>query len=74
MANIIAPKRSSVPGAVPSTAALADGEIAVNLNDRKVYMRSGTSVVEVAGLYSPKLALCRLTRRRFCPATLVNIA
>lgn len=47
MANTLRPKRSSVAGAVPALAALADGELAVNSADRKIYLRAGSSVIEV---------------------------
>lgn len=53
MAIILKPRRSSAPGAVPTTAQLADGEMAVNTADRKVYMRVGGAIVEV-GAPTPK--------------------
>lgn len=48
MAWIVKPKRSNVPSAVPTTSNLADGEFAVNTADKKIYMRVGSSVVEIA--------------------------
>lgn len=48
MANILKPKRSNVPGAVPTTTNLADGEIAVNTSDRRIFVRVGAAIVEVA--------------------------
>ena len=48
MAVVFKPKRSSAAGAVPTTAQLTDGEVAVNTTDRKVYARAGSSVVKVA--------------------------
>jgi len=48
MANIFKPKRSSTASSVPTTSDLADGEIAVNSSDKKIYLRDGQSVVEVA--------------------------
>ena len=47
MANIIKPKRSSTSSSAPTTSDLADGEIAVNTADQKIYMRSGGSIVTV---------------------------
>jgi hypothetical protein len=47
MANVIKPKRSSTSYKVPTTSNLADGEIAVNTADQKIYMRSGSSIVVV---------------------------
>lgn len=48
MSNIFKPKRSNSPGVVPTTANLADGEMAVNSADKKIYLRDGGSVVEIA--------------------------
>lgn len=47
MANIIKPKRSSVPGKVPTTSDIVSGEIAINNYDSKIYQNNGTSVVQV---------------------------
>lgn len=44
MAKIL-PKRSSVGGNVPGTDDLAEFEIAINYADRKIYGRSGSSIV-----------------------------
>ena len=52
MANIFKPKRSSTASAVPTTNNLADGELAVNSADQKIYLRDGNSVVEVANASS----------------------
>jgi|GEM_PF-1136123 len=50
MAITIKPFRSNTAGAVPTTANLADGEMAVNSADKKVYLRVGSSIVEVANV------------------------
>lgn len=50
MAWTIKPFRSNTAGAVPTTANLADGEMAVNSADKKVYLRVGSSIVEVANV------------------------
>lgn len=48
MASIIKPKRSSTPGSFPSAGALEQGEIAINLADRKIFVKDHTdAVVEV---------------------------
>jgi hypothetical protein len=47
MANIIKPKRSSVPGKVPTTSDIVSGEIAINNVDSKIYQNNGTTVVQV---------------------------
>jgi hypothetical protein len=48
MATIIKLKRSTTASAVPTTSDLADGEVAVNITDKKVFMRNGASIVTVA--------------------------
>jgi hypothetical protein len=48
MSNTIQIKRSSTSGSVPTTAQLAQGELAVNLADKKLYTKDSTnSVVEI---------------------------
>ena len=39
MANVIKLKRSTTASDVPTTSDLADGEVAVNLADQKIYVR-----------------------------------
>lgn len=41
-------KRSTTAAVVPTTSNLADGEVAVNIADRKIYVRNGANIVEVA--------------------------
>ena len=48
MANVIKLKRSNTAGVVPTTANLADGEVAINTVDKKIYARAGASIIEVA--------------------------
>jgi hypothetical protein len=48
MANIFKPKRSNVVSSVPTTSNLADGEMAVNSADKKIYLRDGSEVIEIA--------------------------
>jgi hypothetical protein len=48
MPNIFKPKRSSTANSVPTTSNLSDGEMAVNTADKKIYVRSGVSIVAVA--------------------------
>ena len=52
MATVIKLKRSTTASAVPTTGDLADGEVAVNVTDKIVYMRSGDSIVTVANFNS----------------------
>jgi hypothetical protein len=48
VATVIKLKRSTVASSVPTTGDLEDGEVAVNITDKIVYMRSGGSIVTVA--------------------------
>ena len=48
MATRIKLKRSSTAAAAPTTSTLLDGEVAVNTADKKIYVRDGSSIVEVA--------------------------
>jgi len=38
MANIFKPKRSIASGSIPTTDDLADGELAINIPDKKIYI------------------------------------
>ena len=48
MATRIKLKRSSTASAAPTTSTLLDGEVAVNTADKKIYVRDGSNIVEVA--------------------------
>ena len=48
MATRIKLKRSTTAAAVPTTSNLLDGEVAVNIADKKIYVRDGSNIVEVA--------------------------
>jgi hypothetical protein len=52
VATVIKLKRSTTASSVPTTGDLADGEVAVNITDKIVYMRSGDSIVTVANFNS----------------------
>jgi len=52
VATIIKLKRSTTASAVPTTSDLADGEVAVNIADQKIYIRNGGSIVELANASS----------------------
>ena len=48
MATIIKPKRTTVGGNVPTTSEIVSGEIAVNLADKKLYVRdAGDNILEL---------------------------
>ena len=48
MATRIKLKRSTTALAVPTTSNLEDGEVALNIADKKVYVRDGSNIIEVA--------------------------
>jgi len=48
MATRIKLKRSTTAAAVPTTSNLEDGEVALNIQDRKLYARNGGNIIEVA--------------------------
>lgn len=48
MATIIKPKRSRNLGIVPTISQLADGEIAVNIPDQRIYIRDGANIKVIA--------------------------
>ena len=48
MANVFKPKRSNTASSVPTTSNLDDGELAVNSADKIIYLRDGSTIVEVA--------------------------
>jgi hypothetical protein len=48
MATIIKLKRSTTASSIPTTSNLADGEVAVNIADKKIYQRNGNDIVEIA--------------------------
>ncbi len=52
MATVIKLKRSTTASSVPTTSNLADGEVAVNITDKKIYQRSGNDIVEIANTTS----------------------
>lgn len=54
MASILKPKKSPTPGAVPTTANLADGEMAVNTADRALYLRVGAAIVDLLDAFARK--------------------
>jgi hypothetical protein len=48
VSTVIKLKRTTTASAVPTTGDLEDGEIAVNITDKKVFIRNGGSIVTVA--------------------------
>ena len=48
MATVIKLKKSTVADRVPTTSDLVDGEVAINLTDRKIYVNNGGTIVELS--------------------------
>ena len=48
MATVIKLKRSNTASSVPTTSDLADGEVALNTADKKIYVRNGSNIIAVA--------------------------
>lgn len=48
MAITIKPKRTTTAGKVPTTADLADGELGINLVDKKAYVRNGSTIHQIS--------------------------
>jgi hypothetical protein len=57
VATVIKLKRSTTASSVPTTSDLADGEIAVNITDKKVFMRSGSDIVTIANFNDSSIDL-----------------
>jgi hypothetical protein len=47
MSSTIKPRRTTTAGKVPTTSDLVDGELAVNATDGTIFVRSGTSIVQL---------------------------
>jgi hypothetical protein len=52
MASTILIKRSTTAGSVPTTADLSQGELAVNVADKKLYTNNGTAIIEIGTVAS----------------------
>ena len=59
--TVIKLKRTTTVGAVPTTSDLEDGEIAVNITDKKVFIRNGESIVTVANFNESAVDLGAIT-------------
>ena len=55
--TVIKLKRTTTAAAVPTTSDLEDGEIAVNITDKKVFIRNGESIVTVANFNNSAIDL-----------------
>lgn len=53
MTVVIKPKKSTTAGSVPTTSNLADGELAVNAADKRIFVRNGTNIVELSDIDLP---------------------
>lgn len=45
----VKPLRTTTAGKVPTTSEIEDGEICINLADKKIYMRNGSNIVQLGG-------------------------
>lgn len=52
MASILKPKRRTADATAPTTADLADGEVAINHVSKTIYQRIGAAVVAVANFFT----------------------
>ena len=59
--TVIKLKRTTTAAAVPTTSDLEDGEIAVNITDKKVFIRNGESIVTVANFNDSAVDLGAIT-------------
>jgi hypothetical protein len=57
MANIFKPKRSGISSSIPTIGDLADGELAVNYYDKKIYIRNASSIIELSNNLSSTVAV-----------------
>ena len=48
MATVIKLKRSTVADRVPTTSDLVDGEVAINIADKKIYVNNGGTITEIS--------------------------
>ena len=59
--TIIKLKRTTTASTIPTTSDLEDGEIAVNITDKKVFIRNGESIVTVANFNESAVDLGAIT-------------
>ena len=59
--TVIKLKRTTTASAVPTTSDLEDGEIAVNITDKKVFVRNGGSIVTIANFNDSAVDLGAIT-------------
>jgi len=48
MGNIFKPKRSTTASSIPTTGDLQDGELAVNIADKKIFIRDNTNIIDLS--------------------------
>lgn len=74
MAVTLKPRRSNTAGTVPTTAQLADGEMAVNSADKKIYLRVGSSIIEVSNFMTVTQDFITGLRMDYVSATAVSVS
>ena len=68
MSTVIKLKRTTTASAVPTTNDLEDGEIAVNVTDKKVFVRNGGNIVTIANFNDSNVDLTSISSS-LLPAT-----
>ncbi len=68
MSTVIKLKRSTTAASVPTTNDLEDGEIAVNVTDKKVFVRNGGNIITVANFNDTAVDLTSISSS-LLPAT-----
>ena len=71
MSTVIKLKRTTTASAVPTTNDLEDGEIAVNVTDKKVFVRNGGDIITVANFNDSAVDLTSISSN-LLPATNVT--
>lgn len=72
MPTVIKPRRTTTAGLVPTTSNLADGEMCVNVPDKKVYLRTGSVINEVANVMATRLPVGTQSGVVYLPLSTTN--
>ena len=61
MSTVLKLKRTTTASLIPTTSDLEDGEVAINITDKKVFVRNGASIVTVANFSDSSVDLGAIT-------------
>ena len=61
MSTVLKLKRTTTASLIPTTSDLEDGEVAINITDKKVFVRSGDNIVTVANFSDSSVDLGAIT-------------